>query len=190
MTTEARSREKGLGAWRILVWGIPVALLLLPAVAMQFTDEVKWDLADFIIIGTLLFSCSGMFELAARIGNGIFYRAGAGIAIVAMFLLIWVNMAVGIIGDEGDPANLMYAGVLVVMFGGVVVAHFRAGGMAVALLATGVAQALVTIVALAAGLGADDPPGPVGILILNLIFTGLWLLAALLFRQAAKPIAG
>jgi hypothetical protein len=190
MATKMRSGGRGLGAWRVPVWGIPIALLLLPAVAMRFTDEVKWDLADFVIIGILLFSCSAMFELAARIGHGIFYRAGAGLTIVTMFLLIWVNMAVGIIGDEGDPANLMYAGVIFILFGGAIVAHFSAEGMTRALLATGTAQAAVTLVALAAGMGADDPPGPLGVLILNGIFTGLWLLAALLFRQAAKPIAG
>lgn len=190
MATTIESERRGLGAWRILVWGIPVALLLLPAIAMRFTAEVDWDLADFIIIGALLFSCSGAFELAARIGASVFYRAGAGIAIVTMFLLIWVNLAVGIIGDEGDPANLIYAGVIAVMFGGAAIAHFGAAGMARALLATAGAHALVGLVALILGLGANEPPGPFGIVILNGVFTGLWLLSALLFRQAAKPIAG
>lgn len=187
---ELASERKGLGGWRVLVWGIPVALLMLPAVAMRLTDEVKWGLADFLIIGALLFSCSVMFEAAARIGTGIFYRAGACVAIVTMFLLIWVNMAVGIIGDEGDPANLMYAGVIAMLFGGAILAHFQARGMARALLVTGCAQASVGLIAFALGLGANEPPGPFGVLVLNGVFAGLWLLGALLFRQAAKPIAG
>lgn len=33
-------------------------------------------------------------------------------ALAAAFILIWVNLAVGIIGDEGNSANLMYVGVL------------------------------------------------------------------------------
>ena len=35
-------------------------------------------------------------------------------AIVAAFLLIWINLAVGINGSEDNPANLMYGGVLTV----------------------------------------------------------------------------
>jgi hypothetical protein len=31
-------------------------ILMLPLLAMQFTDEVVWDLTDFAVAGALLFS--------------------------------------------------------------------------------------------------------------------------------------
>ncbi|MBX3562499.1 MAG: hypothetical protein KF780_11890 [Sphingomonas sp.] len=172
--------------WRLLPWGIAAVLLLLPAVAMRFTDEVKWDLADFLIIGTLLAMVCGAIELAARTTTNGFYRAGVCLAVVTTFLLFWINAAVGMIGDENNPANLMYAGVLLVAFAGALIARFRPTGMARAFFATAGAQGLVALIALIAGLGASEPPGPVGILILNGFFVALWVLAGGLFFQAAR----
>lgn len=170
--------------WRLLPWGIAAFLLLLPAVAMRYTDEVKWDAADFIIIGTVLAMVCGAIELAARATANLFYRAGVCVAAVAAFLLLWINGAVGIIGDENNPANLMYLGVLLIAFAGALIGRFRPAGMARAFLATAAAHALVALIALVAGLGASEPPGPVGILILNGFFVALWALTASLFGQA------
>ena len=33
------------------------------------------------------------------------YRAAVGVAIAAAFILVWMNLAVGIIGSEDNPAN-------------------------------------------------------------------------------------
>lgn len=72
-------------------------ILLLPLLAMQFTDEVAWGPADFVVVGALLLGTGFMYELAARKASGIAYRAAAGVALVASLLLIWINLAVGII---------------------------------------------------------------------------------------------
>ena len=86
-------------------------LLLLPLLAMQFTNEVVWDVADFIVAGVLLFVTGLTYKLAAiKVGN-IVYRSAVGLALTAAFILIWVNGAVGIIGSENNDANLMYGGV-------------------------------------------------------------------------------
>ena len=87
-------------------------LLLLPLLAMQFTNEVVWDVADFIVVGVLLLGTGLTYKLAAiKVGN-IVYRSAVGLALTAAFILIWVNGAVGIIGSENNDANLMYGGVL------------------------------------------------------------------------------
>ncbi len=170
--------------WRLLPWGIAALLLMLPAVAMHYTDEVVWGPGDFLIIGTLLAMLCGAIELAARATTNFFYRAGVCVAVVTTFLLFWVNAAVGIIGDESNPANLMYAAVLFVVFAGALIGRFRPAGMARAFLATAGVHGLIALVALVAGLGANESPGPVGILILNGFFVALWTLAASLFGQA------
>ena len=97
---------------------------------------------------------------------------------------IWVNGAVGIIGDEGNAANLMYAGVLAAALVGSAASRFRAEGMARAMFATADAQVLVGAIALAAGLGRSGPAWPMDVLVLTALFTAMWLGSALLFRKA------
>jgi hypothetical protein len=65
----------------------------------------------------------------------ITYKFAVGVALLAAFLLIWLSLGVGIIGSDGDPANLMYFGVLAVGLIGAFHARFRAVGMARALFA-------------------------------------------------------
>ena len=153
-------------------------LLLLPWVAMQFTHEMTWDAADFIIAGILLFGAGLTYELVARKAGNIAYRAAVGVAVVTGLLLVWLNLAVGLIGTEENPANLMYLGVLAVAVVGVSIARLRPQGMAVALFATAGAQMLVAVIAQIAGLGST--------FVLNGIFALLWVGAALLFRRAGS----
>ena len=174
-------------AYRFAV-GVALAaafMLLLPLLAMQITDEVVWDLADFAVAGALLVGTGLMYGLAARKAGNIAYRAAVGVALAAALLLVWLNLAVGIIGTEDDRANLMYIGVLAVGIIGAIIARFRPHGMARALLATALAQALVAVVVLIFGLGLPWSP-PVEILALNGFFVALFVGSALLFRYAGR----
>jgi hypothetical protein len=164
--------------WRTAVWGTAGLILLLPLLAMQFTEEVAWDLADFALFGAMLFVACGTYELAARVTGSTSYRAAVGVALATAFILVWMNLAVGIIGDEGNPANWMYGGVLAVGIMGAIMARFQPHGMARALVGTALAQALVAVIALIAGLGYT--------LILTGFFVALWLTSARLFRKAAR----
>jgi hypothetical protein len=166
-------------------------ILILPLLAMQVTDQVVWDRADFAVAGALLVGTGLMYELAARKAGNIAYRAAVGVALAAAFLLVWLNLAVGVIGTEDDNANLMYVGVLAVGIIGAIVARLRPHGMARALFATALAQALVAVIALIFGLGLPWSP-PVEILALNGFFVSLFVGSALLFRYAAReqPPAG
>lgn len=78
------------------------------------------------------------------------YRAAAGIALGTAFLLIWISFAVGVIGTEDNPANLMFGAVLLLGLIGAVAARFQPEGMARALAATALAQGLVALIALIA----------------------------------------
>lgn len=164
--------------WRRLGWGLAAALLLAPLVAMQFTDEVNWDAADFLVFGAMLAVAGGGFELATRASAHRAYRAAAGVALVAAFLMFWANAAVGIIGSEDHPANLMFPGVIAVGIVGAFVARLRPRGMATAMVATALAQLLAAIVAFAAGWGP--------VWVFTSVYVALWLTSAALFRAAAR----
>ena len=82
--------------------------------------------------------------------------------------------------------NLPCSWVLAVGLIGAIIARFHPLPMARVLFAMALAQALVAVVALVAGLGATEPPGPLRILILNGFFVALFVGSASLFRRAAQ----
>jgi hypothetical protein len=51
------------------------------------------------------------------------YKAAVGLAIATPFLLVWMIGAVGVLGVDGDPADLMYIGVLAVGIIGAIIAR-------------------------------------------------------------------
>jgi len=147
---------------------------------------VDWDVVDFAFFIALLVGVGVIYTLAARKTDNTAYRSAVGVAIAAAFILIWVNGAVGIIGDESNDANMMYIGVLAIAIIGAIIARFQPHGMARALHATALAQALVAVIALIAGFGSTGPIWPWDILISTGFFAALWLISAWLFRKAAR----
>jgi hypothetical protein len=107
-------------------------------------------------------------------------RFAAGFAVAAGFLIIWANGAVGMIGNEDNPYNLLFLGAIAVALLGAVVARFRAAGMALAMLAAGLLHAGIAL----GGWSAD----PIGARF-SLGFAFLWFLSAALFRKAAQDRA-
>jgi hypothetical protein len=163
--------------WRIAGWSIPALLLLLPLVAMQFTQEVNWTASDFVVASVLFGSVGLTFELIVRTSSSLAYRAGAALAVITAFLTFWVNGAVGMIGSEDNSYNLLFGGVLILALVGAIVARFEAGGMARAMVAAAIAQAAVA----AFGLSTDVLGG-----VLSMGFAAPWLLAAALFWKPAR----
>jgi hypothetical protein len=162
-------------------------LLLIPLITMQFTDEVKWTLFDFVIMGAALFGVGFAYELAARRSEKTVYRVAFGIGLAGAFLLFWVNGAVGIIGNEGQPANLMYGAVFAVGFVGSLMARFEPRGMAHTLFAAAFTQMLVPVIALLIWPPPDTSwsPSVFGVFVLNAFFAMLFVLSAMLFRRAS-----
>lgn len=73
-------------------------LLLIPLVAMQFTNEVDWELGDFVIMGILLLGTGLLAEFVMRKVKNMDYRIGIIAVILVALFLIWAELAVGIFG--------------------------------------------------------------------------------------------
>jgi hypothetical protein len=172
-------------ALRVVGWGFAAVILLLPLVAMQFTSEVNWGFGDFVVMGALLGGAGLVLELATQKSASLSYRFGATFAVAAAFLLVWVNLAVGFLGDEGNPANLMFLGVISIAIFGAIVARARAAGMSNAMLIAAGAQVLAGATGLATGWASPGSEGIYEVVLGTGLFTSMWLLSAWLFRKAA-----
>ena len=186
MTVKAGERDGRNGfPWRFIGWGIPVLLLILPAVAMQFTPEVNWSAGDFIFAAIIFGLIGAIIELAVARSSSWAYRGAVGLAVMSSFLHIWISGAVGIIGSENNPGNLLYLAVVAIAAFGSIVTLGRAGPMAWVMGVTAVAEVLAPLVAFA---GVADPVSDVlrpEVFATGILFTGMWLAAAALFRKAA-----
>ncbi len=80
------------------ILSVVLLILLIPFVAMQFTKEVFWTVGDFIVMGLLLLSTGLVLEFAARKITKLKYRILICSGIVLLFILTWVELAVGIFG--------------------------------------------------------------------------------------------
>lgn len=176
--------ERWIGRLRVIGWTAVAIILLLPAIAMQLTDEVDWSAGDFMAAGVLLIGTGLLAELVVRRTRDNAYRAGAAIALFATLLLAWSNAAVGFVGSGGNTANILYVALLAVVLAGGFVAGFAAPGMAKAMVAAAVGQGLVMVLAFASDLVGPEETGI--ILFMNLFFVALWSAAAVLFRKAAR----
>jgi len=76
-------------------------ILLIPLIAMQFTNEVSWDIKDFIVMGFLLLSTATMFVLVSRRAPRR-RRVVIGFIFAAVFVYIWAELAVGIFTNLGS----------------------------------------------------------------------------------------
>jgi len=160
-------------------------ILLLLLLVKQITDELDWSLLDFATAGALLFGTGLAYELVARKSGNKVYRVAVGVALATAFILVWTNLAVGLIGSENEPANMMYNGVLTVGIIGAIIARLRPLGMARTLFATALAQALVAVIALIAGMHQYPGSSISEIVNVNVFFIMLWVGSALLFRRAS-----
>lgn len=114
------------------------------------------------------------------------YRAGAALMIVTSLLIGWMNLAVGIAGNEENPVNLSFFVLIGVAATGAFAAEFRAGGLARAMLGVAAIQLMLGLIVSTGPVGAHEPAGPMGLFALNGFFALLWLAAGALFAKAAR----
>lgn len=182
-----RGSDRLTQALRLLGWTLVAGLLITPAIAMRFSAEVQWTTSDFVFAGVILVGAGAIAELAVRASGDWSYRIGAGLAVLASVLLIWVNGAVGIIGSEDEPANLLYLAVIAAAFIGAVAGRFRPGGLSLAMICAAALHAGIGVLAVMRGWGEGSDRWPQTVIVTSIVFCALWLGSAFLFRRAARP---
>jgi hypothetical protein len=161
-------------------------ILLLPLWGNFNVEGCNWSPFDFVAAFIVLFGAGSVFEWIASKGGTSDYRVAVGVACATGLVLLWINMAVGLIGSDDNPANLMYLMVLALAFSGACLAGFESRGTSRALFVTAAAQALVPVMALI--FNPDDfSPGVARVFLLNSLFVAMWIVSALLFRYAGRP---
>ena len=147
-------------------------------------------LIEFLILGLIgALLVGGYHLLKRRMPGNAAYRYGVGIALLAGFLLFWVNGAVGIIGSANNDANMLYLGVLALGLAGAVASGFRPRGMSWTMAAVAVAQVLVPVLAIAASIDITRPEFQQDVAAATLFFAGLWACSAAMFRKAISEAA-
>lgn len=165
---------------RPLAWAATAALVLLPLALMKALDPNAWAMEDLPFALVMIAAVGIAAEVALRLPTRLTRAAGSALALFAGLLLVWGNLAVGFAGSEDNAVNIVFFAVPAVAFVGSLLARFRSAGISRALVAASAAQLLAGLVALAAG----HFTGP-----LTVAFTGLWLVAALLFHRSASEAA-
>lgn len=161
-------------------------LLLIPFIAMKFSEDVVWTLSDFILAGIMIFGTGITYTLVTRKSEEMAYRVAIGFALFTGLFLIWTNLAVGLIGSENNEFNSLYFLVIGVGVMGAFIARFKAVGLMLTLLAMASVQAIITVVALFIGMNEVPESSVYEILAVNGFFITLFVVAAMLFRNAAQ----
>jgi hypothetical protein len=132
------------GKRRRSLWKAPalvaVFIVLILLLASHFVDGWHWAPGAFVVVGALIFGIGFTYELVTRNRNAIAYRAAVGIAFAAGFILAWSSL---VQWADVNPAAVMYFAVPIVGIIGAAMARLRPNGMARALFATALAQAVV-----------------------------------------------
>ncbi|WP_198669489.1 hypothetical protein [Blastomonas sp. UPD001] len=82
---------------RQMAWSAAAALLVAPAIAMLFTREMNWGAEDFAALALMIGLGGLAVELAVRTVRKPLHRAMLLAAIALAFLLVWAELAVGIL---------------------------------------------------------------------------------------------
>lgn len=163
------------------VLAVTTTILLIPFIAMQYTTEVNWTLSDFVFAGVMLSGTGILFVSVYRYVSNSMYRLAAGITLFASLLLIWINGAVGIIGD--GPINLLYLTVLGIEFLGACLVGFKARGMAKVSYIAAIMIFVIPIIALLIN-EPDFSPGVLQVFSINAFFVMLFVGSGALFQHA------
>lgn len=165
---------------------VPTLILLIPLGAMLFRfDGWAWGPESFLIAWLLMAGVGLAYKLVTRKAVNASYRGATALGLVTGFLIVWINGAVGIIGSEDNPMNMLFGVVLLLGVFGAVFARLEAPGMARTMFIVAIAQFLVPVIAYVIG-RPGFRPGVVQIFAFNFVFVLLFAGSGLLYRRATR----
>lgn len=167
---------------------VPSVLIIAPIIGALSIEDWHWGWQGFVVAWTLFALTTTFFRflLTRQPGNRAF-MAGVAFAVPTGFAIVWVTMAVQIIGED-NPGNGLYLLTVLGGFIGVFVARFRAAGLAWVAFAMAVALFLIPIVAVLRW-PADFSPGYPKIQLLSAGLAAMFTASGLCFRRAAAQAA-
>lgn len=148
--------------------------------------SVSWDFFDFAQFTMLFLGVFACLIWAVRKAQNRCYRVGIALTLISIFLLIWGNGAVGIIGAENNDANMMFAVLPGIALVGTFLVRGQAFGMQRVLSVMAGVQLLIAIAALIMGFGNSGPGWLWDLIAMSAFFTALWLSVGLLFRRSVS----
>ena len=74
-----------------------VVVLLIPLIAMQFTNEVSWKIGDFVVAGALLLSSGYLYAILTKKSSSNVKKAFIGAIVLMSLALVWATLAVDLI---------------------------------------------------------------------------------------------
>jgi hypothetical protein len=175
-------KQKNLSKPVFWVALVTALILSVPLVAMQFNSGVNWSITDFVIMGVLIFTTGLSYVLLTRSSPNIIHRAAVALAIGSTLFLIWVNLAVGIIGSGPNAGNLMYIGILAIVITGTFLSRFTTKGMERVMFTAALTLVSFAGIQLFAGMQYYPGSSVKEIIGVNAFFAILFAVAGLLFR--------
>jgi hypothetical protein len=158
-------------------------VLTIPFTTMRFTHEVNWEPLDFGVAWFLIFGTGISFHFICRTYRNSMYKIASALAVCAGFAIIWVNGAVGIIGNEENPINLLFGIVLLIMILG---SHFvkrSPRNMAWVMLVTATSQIVITLWGTLIHLSNYPAYNFAGVIRITLLSSTIWGLISLLYYK-------
>ena len=162
-----------------------LTILTIPLIGMLTTEEVNWDATDFIVGGIFIYVFSMLFQLAHQATENISLKVAYGLAIVATFLLVWVNLAVGLIGSKNEPFNLAYFSVIATGLIGAFISKMKLQGLRNTMIAMSLNMVIIGIIALLIGMQFVYGSSTSEIIRVTIMFTITFTVSAYLFHRSS-----
>lgn len=143
---------------------------------------MNWTLLDYVTAAGIIGVMGGVLALLINKSRNGFYRLGAAAAVATCFVLVWGNLAVGVVGEPENPVNLLYFATLLIGAVGAFITRFSPRGMAATMATMAVAQCACMAIAFATRADANLLPS----LAVTGLFTAGFAASAWLFLQAAR----
>lgn len=161
-------------------------VLVIPLVGTFTVEGWNWDGFDFVVAGIVLFTAFFMIEFLAKKMRDIPSRVATGITVVTTLLIVWVNLAVGIIGD-GNNTSACYMLVVPVGFIGLALSRLKPQGLSYTAFAMAAVMLLVPTVAwLIGNPDIHQETQVLKVFILSAGFAFWYIVAGVLFRAQTR----